>query len=345
MELKNRLRELRGDLSQRKCAEMLGVTVANYNKWEQGLGTPRLPMLIQIADYYNVSLDYLTGRVDYKNLNYQQSTIETGLTENALKGLAKIKESSEQNDVDILDALNFLLEKELESDVQKNLECLQDTAYLSYLFQSFSDCHYDNYPTSLSAILFYIAKSDRNIDDYFYAMTHNIRKLISEFPENNEADNMLKHILSLQTRDLDSVANALCEPAEYMIPSNLLPSLRKEYNRQNRQHQEYFYDKQELKVDNVKLKHLLEKYNLKAEYISTVFKLLQESGVTITNQITSIHVTTKTTNWIIKIHSVRPDSHTAYVALENYSENTNRRVSKLFNDITAEELVKYILDF
>ncbi|UCF99185.1 MAG: cobalamin-dependent protein [Spirochaetaceae bacterium] len=62
----SRLRELRtsGNLRQKDLADALGVaqtTIANY---EQGARFPDEKVLRQIADYFNVSLDYLMGRAD-----------------------------------------------------------------------------------------------------------------------------------------------------------------------------------------------------------------------------------------------------------------------------------------
>lgn len=84
MELKDRLRELRGKKSQRQCASDLNVKFANYNKWESG-AIPSLETLIKIADYYGVTLDYLTGRTNYKDTDYKNTSIDTGLTENTIK--------------------------------------------------------------------------------------------------------------------------------------------------------------------------------------------------------------------------------------------------------------------
>lgn len=84
MELKDRLRELRGNRTQTKMAELLGVKPNNYNGWENGK-EPNIETLIKIADYHGVTLDYLTGRTDFKNADYHQTTIETGLTENTIK--------------------------------------------------------------------------------------------------------------------------------------------------------------------------------------------------------------------------------------------------------------------
>lgn len=108
MELKDRLQELRGNISQRKCAENLGVRFANYNKWEKGTNIPNYRTLIQIADYYNVTLDYLTGRVDYNDKSYKNACEQTGLTENAIKGIQQLQKDSTDN-FNYIGMLNELL--------------------------------------------------------------------------------------------------------------------------------------------------------------------------------------------------------------------------------------------
>ncbi|MCB2356715.1 cobalamin-dependent protein [Clostridium estertheticum] len=67
----NRLKKLRieSNLLQRSLAEMLGLaqtTIANY---EQGKRFPDEETLQKIADFFNVSLDYLLGRSEIKNYN------------------------------------------------------------------------------------------------------------------------------------------------------------------------------------------------------------------------------------------------------------------------------------
>ncbi len=61
-----RLRDMRedADLSQEQLAQMLGIRQTVYSRYERGYQTIPLPLLIQLADYYQVSLDYLTGRTD-----------------------------------------------------------------------------------------------------------------------------------------------------------------------------------------------------------------------------------------------------------------------------------------
>ena len=49
-------------ITQQKIADELGVTVGNVQKFEYGTARPKLENIIRLADFYNVSLDYLVGR-------------------------------------------------------------------------------------------------------------------------------------------------------------------------------------------------------------------------------------------------------------------------------------------
>ena len=62
----NRLKSLRASrgISQEHLANILGVKQQTIGKWENGLTVPRLPMLQKIANYFNVTTDYLTGLSD-----------------------------------------------------------------------------------------------------------------------------------------------------------------------------------------------------------------------------------------------------------------------------------------
>lgn len=48
-------------LTQGQLAEMLGVTVGAVYKWEAGLSIPELGMIIELADFFNTSVDALLG--------------------------------------------------------------------------------------------------------------------------------------------------------------------------------------------------------------------------------------------------------------------------------------------
>ena len=58
-----RLRDLRedSDLTQTQVANMLGMSQTGYSKYETGENDIPTAILIQLARYYNTSVDYLLG--------------------------------------------------------------------------------------------------------------------------------------------------------------------------------------------------------------------------------------------------------------------------------------------
>lgn len=59
-----RLRLLRKelDLSQEKAAAEIGIGFSTYRRYEGGSREPDASTLARMADFYNVSADYLLGR-------------------------------------------------------------------------------------------------------------------------------------------------------------------------------------------------------------------------------------------------------------------------------------------
>ncbi len=52
------------NLTQKQTAEGIGVTEQAYQRYEYGKVVPSATVLIALADFYDVSLDYLCGRSD-----------------------------------------------------------------------------------------------------------------------------------------------------------------------------------------------------------------------------------------------------------------------------------------
>lgn len=52
------------NLTQKQTAEGIGVTEQAYQKYEYGKVVPSATVLIALADFFDVSLDYLCGRSD-----------------------------------------------------------------------------------------------------------------------------------------------------------------------------------------------------------------------------------------------------------------------------------------
>ena len=62
--LARRLKELRfqNDLTQTQFAQALGVAQQTVGGWEKNNSSPNYDLLNKIADYFNVTTDYLLGR-------------------------------------------------------------------------------------------------------------------------------------------------------------------------------------------------------------------------------------------------------------------------------------------
>lgn len=64
MEIGNRLKHLRleRNVTQKEIALGIGVSPVSVQRFEYGTVRPSLDTLIALADYFDVSLDYLVGR-------------------------------------------------------------------------------------------------------------------------------------------------------------------------------------------------------------------------------------------------------------------------------------------
>lgn len=65
-----RLRELRGRVSQTTLSQLCGLGNDDaIRRYERGDARPGMDSLAAIADYFVVSMDYLCGRTDKKEIN------------------------------------------------------------------------------------------------------------------------------------------------------------------------------------------------------------------------------------------------------------------------------------
>ena len=63
----NALKQLRTDrkLTQKQVADALGIARVNYTRYENNTRCPDYDTLVMIANFYEVSLDYLFGRDNF----------------------------------------------------------------------------------------------------------------------------------------------------------------------------------------------------------------------------------------------------------------------------------------
>ncbi len=81
---KKRLKDLRNQkgLTMDQLAKTLNISKSRISMWENNGTVPRKDMLIELANFYNVSIDYLLGNDQYdgvnvnnKRLNYLQRNL------------------------------------------------------------------------------------------------------------------------------------------------------------------------------------------------------------------------------------------------------------------------------
>lgn len=68
-----RMRDLREDhdKTQKEIADVLGIRQSDYSKYERGVNMMGLDKYIVLAEYYNVSLDYLAGLISVPEKLYR----------------------------------------------------------------------------------------------------------------------------------------------------------------------------------------------------------------------------------------------------------------------------------
>ena len=101
-----KLRKERGIL-QKELAAYLNMTVATISNYEKGIHTPDLNTLVKLADFYDVSTDYLLQRTRYKaNINTLNKRLSADYTMSDLMNITL--ELDKQNTDALLDYYELL---------------------------------------------------------------------------------------------------------------------------------------------------------------------------------------------------------------------------------------------
>ncbi len=74
-----RVKELRekSGLSMDQLATKLNVTKSRVNMWENNGTVPRMDVLVKLANYFNVTTDYLLGNDDTSNISHENSKLSS----------------------------------------------------------------------------------------------------------------------------------------------------------------------------------------------------------------------------------------------------------------------------
>ncbi|WP_025727752.1 helix-turn-helix domain-containing protein [Heyndrickxia ginsengihumi] len=129
----DRLKRLRINkkLTQEELGKIVNVTKVSISGYEKGKRSPDTETLNMLADYFNVTTDYLLGRTDDEKGHYiNESTGEYKFTEKDERDIAKRmdqirKDLMEANNTDKNDGLNFYGEPMSEEAVDSLLEAME----------------------------------------------------------------------------------------------------------------------------------------------------------------------------------------------------------------------------
>ena len=84
-------------LTQEQMAEALGVTVGAVYKWEAGLSTPEIKLIMEIADLFEISVDTLlgyeqqNGNVENRIQRIKQCIVEKDFEEGVMESEKALK--------------------------------------------------------------------------------------------------------------------------------------------------------------------------------------------------------------------------------------------------------------
>lgn len=70
----------RKGLTQEQLADKFFLNKSSISRYEKGTQTPEMPTLQKIADFFEVSTDYLLGRTDERNLQIEKPKLDEGIT-------------------------------------------------------------------------------------------------------------------------------------------------------------------------------------------------------------------------------------------------------------------------
>lgn len=100
MELKKLRKEKK--LTQEDVSKVLNIARSTYNGYEQNISEPNIDTLCKLADYYDVSLDYLVGRERNNDIGY--------LTPKQISAVKLLKLLNEENLIQEIGRLSLLVE-------------------------------------------------------------------------------------------------------------------------------------------------------------------------------------------------------------------------------------------
>lgn len=119
---------------QKEITDKTGISPASITQYKNGTSVPKGAVLESLANYFNVSSNYLLGKSDTPTYTFEDINKKTGLSQKAIETLYKLQHNCLEKDINIMEdkkvdnyyssQLNIL--NQLLEDSEKLIELLSD---------------------------------------------------------------------------------------------------------------------------------------------------------------------------------------------------------------------------
>lgn len=125
MTFHERIRQLRldGGYMQKDVAEKLKIPKTTYNNYETGFREPDFDTVLKIADFFNVSIDYLLGKSNEKNFISKNTNLKEELSKATITLLEDIEDmhlTPDQARIVLKNAIESMKISKIQMDKQKD---------------------------------------------------------------------------------------------------------------------------------------------------------------------------------------------------------------------------------
>lgn len=207
------LRTMKFNLTQAEFAKRVGISTSSVGLYETGERIPDAETLYKISIHCSVSVDYLLGRSEVKEINPEKDMYQyvTGLSETAIDELTHYDKTS-------LDAINLLLESYPEFELSEIYENIERNEKNHILLEKWLKTHVPILP----AIRDYLLCDIKSDTDYFVCYNGKV-KTKEELEKTNSSASPLDEIVPFKVVNQAKII-------EEMLISEIVENL-KQYKR------------------------------------------------------------------------------------------------------------------
>lgn len=150
---------------QKEITEKTGISPASITQYKNGTNVPKGYILENLANYFNVSANYLLGKSDTPTYTFEDINKKTGLSQKAIETLYKLQHNSFDEDINITE------EKEISDFYNSQISILnlilEDSEHLLVLLDNMK-----NYKKNYEELKQEKTKSKKEqLDFYEYKLT------------------------------------------------------------------------------------------------------------------------------------------------------------------------------